>query len=174
MPLYLLSRLGSLVFPLGIVFLLSYYNLWNTVDTLQLSMLIVYLALELFIFILFTFLIRTIYLQWHIMPGREHLGESISKFTEYIQEYFYPHLISIPIATFLIHYYCGHDIGRIIVSYLPLTAVSGELMFVDEWIMRKRKEKSIMDEARTNQQEEKPVKHDDEDEGLDEDDLFQD
>ena len=70
---------------------------------------------------------NVVYLQWHILPGKGWVSSGAVTYSKYIKQYYYPRLMTIPIQNFLIYYYCGRDIGSIIVSYLQMTATDNLL-----------------------------------------------
>ena len=72
------------------------------------------------------------YLQWHILAENDWMGNGAVNYSRYIKEYYYPRLMTIPIQNFLIHYYCGRDIGSIIMSYLQITA-SDDILTLEEF-----------------------------------------
>lgn len=135
-PLYIISRLFSAIYPILILAFVLHYKLWDSIAILQMLMLVVYLSLEFIVFVLFCMIFHVSYLQWHIMPGKRWLQDNgASQISKYVKEYFYPHLMIIPIRNFLIEYHFGRDIGPIIISYLQLelTKENPTLMSLEEF-----------------------------------------
>lgn len=110
----------SIIYPMLVLLLIIVNNGWDKIHILQRLMLIIYLIFELIVLVLLAKVLYISYLQWHLFPGSVFLGEGVGKYCKYIKEYYYPRLMIIPIQNFLIQYYCGTDIGSIIISYLKI------------------------------------------------------
>eukprot|EP01084_Bolivina_argentea_P109398 195553_1 len=65
LPIYLLSRVVTILYPYFIVFYLFYYDLWFKMHIFELSMLGMYILLQIVVFIMFYFVARTHLWLWH-------------------------------------------------------------------------------------------------------------
>ena len=120
-PLYLISRIVGLMFPIIIILYVNGYGLWNDIDGLQWSLLGIYTCLFLAVIILCLFIVPRAYYQSFILPGADIFPTLIpgSKlFVNFVKDYYYPKLIITPIRDYLIKDIFGVDVGRIILKYL--------------------------------------------------------
>ena len=136
LPLYLISRIFSILFPIIIVIILSIEtnldennnnnnnnnisNVFAGIDTLQWMMVAIYSTLEVVVLIINGLLVYKTYYESLLLPNNnfaslEPFGEN---FVEYVTEYCYPRLIIAPIRDFLVRQVFGKDVGNLILSYL--------------------------------------------------------
>ena len=127
-PIYLLSRLWSLFFPIWIVLYIYFgfgVNVWNTTDIalFQVVMMTIYLGLCGILWILFIFNLREQYIMHHIFPSRKYFRSNFySDNTEELLQEITNHyfgIIVVPIRRAIIIDHFGPDLGPIILSYLP-------------------------------------------------------
>ena len=127
-PIYLLSRIWSLFFPIWIVLYLYFgynVNIWNTqyIHVFQIVMITIYLSLCMIIWILFFLNLEEQYIMHHIIPGKVDVPYNINEndsnrlLKEITNHYF--GIIVVPIRRAIIIDHFGPDLGPIILSYLP-------------------------------------------------------
>ena len=120
LPIYLLSRIMTILFPYFIIGYVSYYNLWFELNLFELSMLGIYVLLQLIIFIFSFFVFRTHMWLWHILPGSYEMkwnSINVDSFLARMYE-FYDSTQWIPITTDILAESLGNDIANIIIDYV--------------------------------------------------------
>ena len=120
-PLYLISRIIGLIFPIIIILYVNGNGLWNDIDGLQWSLLGIYTFLFVTVIILCLYIVPRAYYQSFILPGARlfpTLIPSAKLFVNFVKEYCYPKLIITPIRDYLIKDVFGVDVGCIILGYL--------------------------------------------------------
>eukprot|EP01084_Bolivina_argentea_P001351 2498_1 len=128
-PIYLVSRIITVLFPLFIViYLYIGYDiiLWyGNIDIFQFIMFVVYVGFILILGILFVFggVFREEFYGWHILPSERQLliEKDIDKRSRDIIES-YDEIINVPIIRKLVQNKFGMDIGDIIMHYYLLIA----------------------------------------------------
>ena len=120
-PVWLLSRIFKVIYPFIILVYIVYYNLWNNIDSFQISMLIVYLSLTLIIWILSIHVFKLYHSLWHIFPSKSNKPNFNDEYKAYktmtnINQY-YNECINIPIRIALLQDIFDRDIARIIEGY---------------------------------------------------------
>ena len=136
-PLYAISRMLTLIFPVFIVVYL-YCNdvfIWSVfmidngdmvkIDAFQVVMITIYLFLLLILMVMYAVNIREQFLLFHILGSKDFLNfssvrpkvakESIKK----IQNHYYG-VVTVPIRRAIVLDVFGEDLGPIIISYLPV------------------------------------------------------
>eukprot|EP01083_Nonionella_stella_P014134 39776_1 len=118
-PVYLLSRVVTLLFPYFIIGYLQYYGLWFKMHIFELSMLAFYVFLQLILFILGLFVFRTHRWLWHVAPSEfpVRLGEDLIPFFKrcYMM---YDSIQWLPVTREIVLRKFGKDIGPIIIDYV--------------------------------------------------------
>ena len=121
-PIYILSRIFSIIFPYFLVVYICYYQLFWKLDSFELTMLGVYLCLQLMVFILAIFVIRIHLWLWHILPSRKKgsMGLHLINKNDFMQRIYkhYDEVQWLPFAQEIVLQRFGKDIGGIIVEYL--------------------------------------------------------
>jgi len=117
-PLYVLSRLLTVLFPFFIVVYLMYYDLLSNVTTLKLVMLFGYIGLQVMIFILGIFVFRIHWWLWHVMPGSYMVGYQCDPNPKSFEGRIRSAYISLqwPVVRILANAF-GDDIGLLIFEY---------------------------------------------------------
>ena len=128
-PIYLVSRMWTLFYPIWIVLYLYIgydVNIWNTdrIDLFQVVMITIYLVSCGIIWILFYFNLREQYMMHHILPsstGLTSYGFSEKKIDALLKDItnHYFGIIVVPIRRAIVMDYFGPDLGPIVLSYLP-------------------------------------------------------
>jgi len=121
LPIYLLSRIVTILYPYFIVGYLFYYNLWSKMHVFELTMLGIYVFLQITIAIIGFFVLRTHLWLWHIVPSISSYSMTwradINPFLKKLYS-FYDSIQWLPITRDIVLDRFGDDIGRIIVEYL--------------------------------------------------------
>merc|ERR1712154_671950 len=73
LPIYMLSRIVTILYPYWIAGYLSYHGLWSEMQLFELVMLGSYIALQWTILILGIFVFRTHRWLWHVAPGSSYV-----------------------------------------------------------------------------------------------------
>ena len=132
-PLYIISRLISVLFPVIIVIALLIEdlvkndndddegNVFARIDRLQWLMLGIYSFLEVIVIGLMILVMHHSYYESFLLPNNKFasLEPFCQEFVEYVTEYCYPRLMIAPIRDYLVEQVFGKDVGSIILSYLP-------------------------------------------------------
>ena len=127
-PCYVLSRIVTLLYPYFILFYIYHFDIYDKLNAFELTMLGIYIVLQMIIFIFSYFVFRIHLWLWHIIPGKNDLKKEIfwgmnhdrreldglltTMYKYYDQVQWLPFASQIVIDTF------GSDIGNIIVEYL--------------------------------------------------------
>ena len=127
-PIYLLSRIWTLFYPIWIVLYLYFgynVNVWNTnhIALFQVVMITIYLSQCGILWILFILNMREQYIMHHMLPSRRYLNGSIKaeradKLLKEITNHYFG-IIVVPIRRAIVIEHFGPDLGPIILSYLP-------------------------------------------------------
>ena len=125
-PIYLIGRLLTVVFPYYLVWYVWYYQLVFKLQLFELIMVGVYILLQIITFIFAFFVFRTHFWLWHILPGQlknvhtitwKHDSNDKNKFFQNVYKY-YDEIQWLPYARKIVVDKFGQDIGGIIVDYL--------------------------------------------------------
>ena len=127
-PIYFVSKMWTLFFPIWIVLYLYFgygVNIWNTdsIDLFQIVMMTIYLAGCGIIWILFIANCFEQYMMHHLLPSMSSLPPYISEakadqlLKDITNHYF--GMIVVPIRKAMVIEHFGPDLGPIILSYLP-------------------------------------------------------
>ena len=123
-PIYVLSRIFTIIFPYFLVIYIYYYQLFWKLDIFELTMLGVYIFLQLMVFIVGFFVIRLHLWLWHILPTKRRWQMLLSsnkydkkKFMQRTYK-FYDEIQWLPFAQEIVFQRFGNDIGGIVVEYL--------------------------------------------------------
>ena len=121
-PIYLLSRVFTIIYPYILVSYIFYYDLFFKLDLFELTMLGVYIFLQLIIFVFGFFVVRTHLWLWHIAPGKvrwQANWKSVDANDMIACCYkYYDQIQWLPFAQEIVLQRFGKDIGGIIVEYL--------------------------------------------------------
>eukprot|EP01084_Bolivina_argentea_P087743 158472_1 len=121
-PIYMLSRVVTVVYPYFIIGYITYYHLWFKMNIFELAMLGIYVLLQMITVILGFFVVRTHMWLWHIMPGMNRYRMELHKLdiNAFLKRlyHFYDSIQWMPITKGILVEKFGKDIGEIIVSYL--------------------------------------------------------
>eukprot|EP01084_Bolivina_argentea_P227906 384993_1 len=126
-PIYFLSRILNLFFPLWIILYLYFgynINIWNTneIHLFQVVMITIHIALCVLLSILFYWNCCEQYLMAHILPSSRRIHEinnvESQKELKLITNHYYG-IVVIPIRRAMVMEKFGRDLGPIILSYLP-------------------------------------------------------
>ena len=122
-PIYLISRLFQLFFPVFIIFyaIFEIEHGINEIDMLQWIMLCIYLIFVCIVCILTGFMTYYSYYESYILPASKKLpglNPHEDLFVKFVIDYFYPQLIIAPIRDYLVRDVFGKDVGNIVLSYL--------------------------------------------------------
>ena len=136
-PIYFASRCMTVAFPFFIALYLHFaydVNIWATslVDTFQVVMFSVYMTLSCILCVLCYVNCTEQHLMWHILPSKTWLttrsatrsreATPTQEITKRITDHYYG-IIVIPIRRAMVIDHFGHDLGSIILSFLPLDDV---------------------------------------------------
>ena len=122
LPLYILSRICTILYPYYLVFYIYYYDLFFKLNPFELTMLGVYIFLQLVVFIFCILVFRTHWWLWHILPGQMNYNMNWRDGKE--KDFFgatfkyYDEIQWLPYASTIVVDHFGNDIGGIIVDYL--------------------------------------------------------
>ena len=120
-PIYLLSRIMTVLFPYFIVAYLSYHGLWSEMNLFELAMLGCYIGMQAMILILGFFVFRTHWWLWHVNPGfREYdqiWPKDLNPFLTKMYS-FYDSVQWEPVARRIVLKQLGPDIGPIVMYYV--------------------------------------------------------
>eukprot|EP01084_Bolivina_argentea_P109400 195557_1 len=122
-PIYLLSRIATILYPYFIIWYIYYYNLWFKLSLFELAMLGAYVLLQIIVFIFSVFVFRTHLWLWHIIPGVDEYmmdwkNKDVDLFLKNLYN-FYDSIQWLPITREILLEKFGQDIGKIIIGYLP-------------------------------------------------------
>ena len=118
-PIYILSRLCTVLYPYYLIYYIYDNNLWFKLDLFELSMLGIYVVLQNMTFIAGIFAFRTHYWLWHIVPGESYFLEKKKVDIFFHKTYkYYDEIQWLPFVKEIILNQFGKDIGSIIVDYL--------------------------------------------------------
>ena len=121
-PLYVFSRIFTILYPYFLVWYIYEYDLFWKLDLFELTMLGVYIFLQLVIFIFFFFVFRTHLWLWHILPGQmsHKMKWNNIKLNEFLGATYkcYDDIQWLPFAQEIVLERFGKDIGSIVVEYL--------------------------------------------------------
>ena len=112
----------TILFPYFIIGYISYYNLWFKLHLFELSMLGIYVLLQLIIFILGIFVYRTHLWLWHIIPGYDdyEMNWKSDNFNPFLRAMFgfYDSIQWLPITKDILAQNLGDDIANVIIYYV--------------------------------------------------------
>ena len=120
-PIYLLSRIVTVLYPYFIVGYLSYYGLWKHMNLFELVMLGSYIGLQAMVLVLGISVFRTHHWLWHVVPGIEiNANKWDSDMTPFLKRMysFYDSVQWMPVVTDIVVNEFGTDIGPIIMDYV--------------------------------------------------------
>ena len=122
-PVWILTRIFKIIYPFIILIYIIYYNIWNDIDLFQISMLFIYLLLNIIIWILSIHVFKLYHSLWHINPVGTRYTFPQTEIRCYnviknINEY-YNDCISIPLRLKILIKIFGYDIGSMIDSFCP-------------------------------------------------------
>ena len=122
MPIYGASRIFTIAYPYVLLFYILYYDLVSKLELFELSMLGIYIGLQLSIFVLGVFVFRIHLWLWHILPGEDKWQMrwdkiNVKEFLSVTYKY-YDEVQWLPFAKEIVIQRFGKDIGGIIVDYL--------------------------------------------------------
>ena len=128
LPCYVLSRIVTLLYPYFILFYIYYYDIYYKLNPFELTMLAIYIVLQIGIFIFSYFVLRIHLWLWHIVPGKtysqneilwgiNHDKTEVDRLLTMTYKY-YDQVQWLPFASQIVIDIFGPDIGNIIVVYL--------------------------------------------------------
>ena len=122
LPIYLLSRIVSILFPYFIVVYVSYNGLWTRMELFELVMLGSYIGLQMLVLLLGVSVFRTHWALWHVLPGmsKEQHSWTENELQPFVQRMhsFYEITSWIPTAKEIVIDEMGLHIGAIVMEYV--------------------------------------------------------
>ena len=118
LPLYLVSRMINLVFPIVIFFYVYSMDIWSDISLLQYVFSCIYFVLLLLVFVVSYFALQQLYYIWHLLPGIEPV-KCMGEADVNIVEDYYHELVDIPQREEMLNQIFGKDIAVIVCLYLP-------------------------------------------------------
>ena len=120
-PIYLASRVATVLFPYFVMAYLSYFALWHKMALFELTMLGCYVLLQLLIVVLGMFVCRTHLWLWHVLPGEKEWNmswpEDLNPFLKRTYA-FYDSVQWLPVTREIVLKHFGTDIGQIVMIYV--------------------------------------------------------
>ena len=125
---YVLSRIVTILYPYFILFYIYYNDIYYKLNVFQLTMLGIYIILQIAIFIFSYFVFRIHFWLWHILPGKSDVTKEIvwginhdktelNRFLTTTYKY-YDQVQWLPLVSKILIDLFGSDIGNIVVDYL--------------------------------------------------------
>ncbi len=120
LPVYILSRIATILYPYFIIGYLYYYDLWFKMHIFELSMLAFYILLHLVLLVLGVFVCRTHRWLWHVAPGVTEVNKWRDDVIPFLKKCysFYDSIQWLPVTKQIVFERFGADIGDIIIAYL--------------------------------------------------------
>ena len=121
-PLYIVSRVFKIIFPVIIIIYIGINNLWLDTDLFQMFMLTFYMIILLPLWLLLYNVLILYHSRWYITLGKKVNGVDSMRSTKLILKNvnkYYNSILAIPFRRQLLINKFGRDIGDIIDKYLP-------------------------------------------------------
>ena len=121
-PLYLVSRVMTLAFPMVVIGYIAYFGLWTRIDVFQYVMSAVYMVMVLILLVLALWRVLPLHhALWHIAPGRAEVFVNQNRYEEVFEllSLYFREAKAMPVRNKMVYQLLGPGVAELILAFLP-------------------------------------------------------